>query len=138
MRSPHLGRGLGQEAEELGEGAAILTERRLVKDQRVRRCRERGADRKPPLLATGERERVSRGELGEIEPLQQVSDTRFDLGRRQIDRARADAQLVIDARGDKLMLRILEHRADAPDERARRPAPRLISKRANVAARGSK
>src|SRR5712691_3274159 len=71
---------LRQEAEELGKAAAVLAERRFVEDERVRRRRERGPDREPPLLAAGEREGIRGREFREVEPLEQFFNAPFDLG----------------------------------------------------------
>ena len=119
---------------ELAECPAILRERRLVEYDSLRRRRERGPDRKAPLLPARERERVRRREPAQPQTLEELTDAPLDVGGPKAERAWADTKLVVDAASDELMLGILEHRADPANEHAGRPSPGRLAERAHRAA----
>ena len=62
----------GEQVEQLHPRAAVLAEGRLVEDEDRWRGGQRGRDRQASLLAAGERERVRLGQVGEVEPLEQL------------------------------------------------------------------
>ena len=117
---------LGEDRDLLGPGARILPERRLVEHEYARSGREHRRDAQPPLLATGERERVRRGKCVEAQASQQLVDTFVDLQRRELQRARADRELIAHRRSEELVLRLLEHRADAGEQLPRPPPDRML------------
>src|SRR5439155_21663439 len=91
-----------------------------------------------PLLAARESERVRGRDLREIEALQELAYAPLDLVTGEAGRPWADPELVVDSRGDELMLRILEYRADPPHQRARRQTRWILAERAHLAALGLK
>ena len=102
----------------------VLAEGRLVGDDHPRRGGDRGRHREPALLAAGERVRVGRRRAG-VRPSRSSSSSARAPAAASVRPGppRPDVQLVAHRRGDELVLRVLEDRADPADQVAAAPAP---------------
>ena len=103
---------------DLGPGGPVQHGGRLVEHDHRRMHRHRARDGDALLLAAAHHRRIRGSRLGHVDRLQSLGDAPADVVMRDAEVLRAERHIVLDHRGDELVLGILEHRADA----AARPA----------------
>ena len=103
---------LGHQRHHAALLAVIQSGGRLVENQQARAQREHARDRQPLALALAEQEWIERARILKSDRAQHLVASALNLVRREVEVARTEGDLVLDGRGENLMVGVLEDVAD--------------------------
>jgi hypothetical protein len=118
---------LRQQIDHFAPRLKILAIGRFIKQHYTRLGGEDAADGKTSFLAAGQREGIRLGQMIQAQPRKQLIDKAVRVRFGNSLQFGSESKLFAHARHEELVLRFLQHHADAAHQVVRLPAPGLQS-----------